>query len=172
MTRPMVATGTTVTAPPTNAPHTPSPYDERVESEVARRPRAATWWGRFVLAAALLVGIVLMHGLGHLGEHVDATHVSGGHVAAAMEHVVAEAGHATHPDPAPAHGVGFSGVCLAVLGAGVGIVLAVRGALVRRGRLSAADESPTAMRLACALCVIPPPESPKSLLTRLSLLRV
>lgn len=170
MTRPMVATGTTVTAP-TNAPHTPSPYDEWVESEVTRRPRAATWWGRFVLAAALLVGIVLMHGLGHLGEHTDATHVSDGHVAAAMEHVVADAGHATHPDPAPAHGVGFAGVCLAVLGAGVGIVLAVRDALVRRGRRCAAGELPTAVRLAYALWVIPPPESPRSLLTRLSLLR-
>ncbi|MER6102845.1 hypothetical protein ABT115_11085 [Streptomyces sp. NPDC001832] len=143
-----------------------------MESEVTRRPRAATWWGRFVLAVALLVGIVLMHGLGHPGEHVDATHVSGGHVAAAMEHVVADAGHAPHPDPAPAHGVGFAGVCLAVLGAGVGIVLVVRGALVRRGRRCAADEPPTSMRLAYALCVIPPPESPKSLLTRLSLLRI
>ncbi|MET8747746.1 hypothetical protein [Streptomyces sp. NPDC004728] len=125
-----------------------------------------------MLAAALLVGIVLMHGLGHLGEHVDAAHASGGHVAAAMDHVVAGAGHATHPDPAPAHGVGFTGVCLAVLGAGVGIVLAVRGALVRRGRRCAAGEPPTAVRLAYALCVIPPPEPPRSLLTRLSLLRI
>ncbi|MFJ8848781.1 hypothetical protein [Streptomyces sp. NPDC102437] len=141
-------------------------------SEVTRRPRAATWWGRFALAVALLVGIVLMHGLGHPGDHVDVTHVSGGHAAAAMGHVVADAGHPTRPDPAPAHGVGFAGVCLAVLGAGVGIVLAVRGALVRRRRRCAADEPPTGMRLACALCVIPPPESPKSLLTRLSLLRI
>ncbi|MGW2108596.1 DUF6153 family protein [Streptomyces sp. NPDC001948] len=143
-----------------------------MESEVTRHPRAATWWGRFVLAVALLVGIVLMHGLGHLGEHVDATHVSGEHVAAAMEHVVADAGHATHPDPAPTHGVGFAGVCLAVLGAGAGIVLAVRGALVRRGRRRAAGELPTAVRLAHALCAIPPPEPPRSLLTRLSLLRI
>ncbi|QES18771.1 hypothetical protein DEJ46_06465 [Streptomyces venezuelae] len=162
----MAIMATTATAP-TDVPHTPSPYDERVESDVKRRPRAATWWSRFVLAAALFVGIVLMHVLGHPGEHADSTHVSGGHVAAAMEHVVADAGHATAP--APAHGAGVAAVCLAVLGAGIGILLAFRGALVRRRRRAAA---PSAMRLAYALCAIPPPESPQSLLTRFSLLRI
>lgn len=162
----MTATDTTATAP-IEVPHTPSPYDGRVESEVKRRPRAATWWSRFVLAAALLVGMVLMHVLGHPGERADATHVSGGHAAAAMGHVIADAGHATAP--APAHGVGVAAVCLAVLGAGIGILLALRGALVHRRRRAAA---PSVTRLAYALCAIPPPKSPKSLLTRLSLLRI
>ncbi|MFF0427158.1 hypothetical protein ACFYUJ_22430 [Streptomyces sp. NPDC004520] len=148
-----------------------------MESEVKRRPRAATWWGRFVLATALLVGIVLMHALGHPGEHADAAHVpggrtavahaSGGHMVAAREHVAADADHARAP--APAHGAGVGAVCLAVLGAGVGILLAVRGALVHRRRRTAA---PWATRLAHALRAIPPPGAPGSLLTRLSSLRI
>ncbi|MFF0473365.1 hypothetical protein [Streptomyces sp. NPDC004284] len=138
-----------------------------MEPEVKRRPRAATWWGRSLLAAALLVGIVLMHVLGHPGEHADVARLSGGHAAAATEHAVTDAHHATAP--APAHGAGVAAVCLAVLGAGIGVLLAVRGALVHRRRRTPAP-SPT--RLAHALYAIPPPESPKSLLTRLSSLRI
>ncbi|MEU4062646.1 DUF6153 family protein [Streptomyces wedmorensis] len=119
-----------------------------------------------MLAAALLVGIVLMHVLGHPGEHADATHASGGHAAAAVEHAVVDAGHAMAPDPA--HGAGVAAVCLAVLGAGIGVLLVVRGALVHRRRAAA----PSVARIAHALRAIPPPESPDSLLNRLSLLRI
>ncbi|MGW8764141.1 hypothetical protein ACWGN5_16720 [Streptomyces sp. NPDC055815] len=183
-----------------------------MESEVERRPRAATWWSRPVLAAVLLVGLVLMHVLGHPGERTAAAHASGGSVsAAAEEHLGAHADdaspragahgsqvtqragahafpaeqrpgahafHATqragsHPgraeSPAPVHGVGVAAVCLAVLGAGVGLLLSVRRALVRRRREAG---TPSAGRIAHALWAIPPPASPGSLLTRLSLLRI
>ncbi|WP_369142693.1 hypothetical protein [Streptomyces sp. R44] len=139
-----------------------------MESEVKRRPRAATWWSRLVLAAVLLVGIVLMHVLGHPGERADAAHESGGHVSAASEeHTGAHAGHAKQP--APAHGAaGAAAVCLAVLGAGIGLLLSVRGVLVRRRGAGA----PPPARIAHALWAIPPPTPPGSLLTRLSLLRI
>lgn len=139
---------------------------------MAGRSRAATWWGRCVLAVALLMGVVLMHVLGHPGEHAAPTHSSGNHLATSAhsavvaEHVVADAVHATHPEPA--HGAGVAAVCLAVLGAGIGLLLAVRGALGRRWRGAVLS----AVRLASALRAIPPPLPPRSLLTRLSLLRI
>ncbi|MFB9556918.1 DUF6153 family protein [Streptomyces roseoviridis] len=146
----------------------------RTETEVAGRSRVATGWGRFVLAVALLVGIVLMHVLGHPGDHAAPTHSSGKHMTttthavAAVEHVAADAVHASHPDPA--HGAGVAAACVAVLGAGIGLLLVVRRALARGCR--GAEALLPAVRLAHALRAIPPPAPPRSLLTRLSLLRI
>ena len=141
---------------------------------MAGRSRVATGWGRFVLAVALLVGIVLMHVLGHPGDHAAPTLPSGNHLttamhaAAAVEHVAADAVRASHPDPA--HGAGVAAVCVAVLGAGIGLLLVVRRALARGYR--GAEALLPAVRLAHALRGIPPSAHPRSVLTRLSLLRI
>ncbi|MFF3732971.1 DUF6153 family protein [Streptomyces sp. NPDC002476] len=138
-----------------------------------RKP--ATWLGRCVLAVALLFGIVLMHGLGHPGEHA-VTKLSGGHITTAS-HV--SAGPAHHPavaeplrttDPAPAHGAGVTTtVCLAVLGAGIGALLVARAVLGRPARRTG---TAVTRRFGYALLAIPPPAPPGSLLSRLSLLRI
>ncbi|WP_335932234.1 hypothetical protein [Streptomyces sp. PTD5-9] len=141
---------------------------------VRRRPVPRP--SRCLLAVALLFGIVLMHGLGHPGEHA-VPELSGGHAAMAphasdapMEQpVTAEPPHRTAP-PAPAHGAGVTTLCLAVLGAGIGLLLAVRAGPGRSARAGAPP--PAASRLTYALRPNPPPAAPGSLLTRLSSLRI
>ncbi|MBB4980668.1 DUF6153 family protein [Streptomyces nymphaeiformis] len=139
---------------------------------MAVRPKTATRLGRCLLSVALLFGIVLMHALGHPGEHATTdsrvSHADHVMAAAPAEHrAAAPTPHSTRP--APAHGAGAAAVCLAVLGVGIGVALLTR-ALGRRtpGR----DLPPPTARLAYALRAIPPPAPPGSLLTRLSLLRI
>ncbi|MET9547664.1 hypothetical protein ABZY36_20525 [Streptomyces sp. NPDC006627] len=158
------------------------------------RARNRTGYGQWLLLAALLLGIVTMHTLGHpSGEHASHAAVrGGGHGAEAMEHGV---GHAavSAPDPAPvpalalkprsqsqsqsqpqspsrdgAAGMGMDplSVCLAVLGA-VTLVLLVRAGLSRPGGTLA--RAPAAGRPSAPRPEAPPP---RVLLSRLSVLRI
>ncbi|MFE1402936.1 hypothetical protein ACFW5D_04530 [Streptomyces sp. NPDC058770] len=150
------------------------------------RRKPATWLGRCVLAVALLFGIVLMHALGHPGEHAvtklsdghitTTSHVSDGHITTASHvsdgpaHRPAVAEPLRTTDPAPAHGAGVTTtVCLAVLGAGIGALLVARAVL---GGPTRAVGTAVTRRFGYALLAIPPPAPPGSLLSRLSLLRI
>ncbi|MCX2180571.1 hypothetical protein KV205_08540 [Streptomyces sp. SKN60] len=132
------------------------------------RRSTAPWVGRCLLAVALLFGVVLMHALGHPGEHSGPgpaeQHAT--HMTAERSSSVAPSSHSTHP--APAHGAEAAAVCLAVLGAGIGALL-LKGAARRRP--FTLDVPPPSTRLAYALRAIPPPAPPGSLLTLLSLSR-
>ncbi|MER6500489.1 DUF6153 family protein [Streptomyces sp. NPDC001455] len=139
------------------------------------RRKPATWLGRCVLAVALLFGIVLMHALGHPGEHA-VTKLSDGHITTASHvsdgpaHRPAVAEPLRTTDPAPAHGAGVTTtVCLAVLGAGIGALLVARAVL---GGPTRAVGTAVTRRFGYALLAIPPPAPPGSLLSRLSLLRI
>ncbi|WP_374115708.1 DUF6153 family protein [Streptomyces sp. NK15101] len=140
---------------------------------MAMRRETATWLGRCVLAVALLFGIVFMHALGHSGEHraVGTTvhTTAGSHASASMVEQAAAADDHDASHPAPAHGAGVAALCLAVLGAGTGLLLLWRAA---RRRLPLGHVPRATERLAHALRAIPPPVPPGSLLTRLSLLRI
>ncbi|MFI8828247.1 hypothetical protein [Streptomyces sp. NPDC053431] len=111
--------------------------------------------------------------MGHSAEHravvAAAATASWSHasVPAAEQAAVAEEHHTSHP--APAHGAGAVVLCLAVLGAGVRLLLLWRAA---RRRLPPGDVSRATGPVAYALRAIPPPTPPGSLLTRLSLLRI
>lgn len=138
-----------------------------------QKRRVAAWCSRLLLSTALLVGIVLMHVLGHPGEHA-ASHLSGGVPTAAHAAVVSPAVHPVsephHADgPAPSHGVGVAVVCLAVLGAGIATIVGF-GLLARR-RLEG-DRALTPAPLPHVLRAIPPPGNPGALLSQLSLLRI
>ncbi|MDV9187435.1 DUF6153 family protein [Streptomyces sp. SR27] len=132
--------------------------------------KTATWLSRFLLAVALLFGIVLMHALGHPGEHTTPG-PGGTHVMAGAHEPAPDTGvESARPDHrAPAHGAGVAAVCLAVLGAGAGVILLARAA---RRRLPVRDVPPATALPVYALWAIPPPAPYGSLLTRLSLLRV
>ncbi|GHF32929.1 DUF6153 family protein [Streptomyces morookaense] len=129
--------------------------------------KAAAWCGRLLLFAALLLGIVTMHTLGHPAGH------GGGHPApAAMAH--AHHDHDAHPSGPEAHdpvhgGMDPLSVCLAVLGTGWAAALLLSLTAFLRGRSAAA----AAVRawFAPALWPIPPPPRHKAL-ARLSVLRV
>lgn len=115
--------------------------------------KAATWWGRFLLAVVVLCGIVLMHSLGHPGEHTAPgpgdTHTrTAAHAPVPSAERAAAVGsvHSTHP--APAHGAGVAAMCLAVLGAGTGLLLLARAA---RRRPPLRDVPPATARTAYAL---------------------
>ncbi|MEV4434510.1 DUF6153 family protein [Streptomyces sp. NPDC049585] len=127
--------------------------------------------GRPLLLAALLLGIVTMHTLGHPGGHAEGSR-AGAVTAAAGEHA---------PDRAGAHGgerhhegggtpaMDPSSVCLAVLAVGWTLLalLALAG-LCRPGARPAPAARPWFSR---ALWPHPPPPRHKSL-ARLSVLRV
>ncbi|MGW2229128.1 hypothetical protein [Streptomyces formicae] len=150
------------------------------------RTRSRTGYGQLMLLAALLLGIVTMHTLGH---------PSGGHdgggtpaaVSSPMGHDMAGAAPAAHerdggdprhgeravrvaaPAPEPHDGMSMDplSVCLAVLGAFT-LVLLVRAGLLRPGatlaRLPASGRLPHALR--------PDPPPPRIRLARLSVLRI
>ncbi|MET9834039.1 hypothetical protein ABZ078_33165 [Streptomyces sp. NPDC006385] len=134
--------------------------------------KAAAWCGRLLLFAALVLGIVTMHILGHPAEH-GSSHMPDGSVVATAS---GPTGHARQPmateesradDPPPLGGMDPMSVCLAVLSVWT-IALLVTGALSRRpaGRLAALA------RLSPALWPIPPPGSHRTLLAQLSVLRI
>ncbi|KNB52835.1 DUF6153 family protein [Streptomyces caatingaensis] len=131
------------------------------------------WWGRLLLFAALLLGIVTMHTLGHPSGHdapppaVQTVHT---------EHAVhtPHPPQAHHPDTAPPDhrrpALDPLSVCLAVLlGAGWTLVLPAALRRWRRGPAGAAARARA--RFAYALWPIPPPPRHK-VLARLSVLRV
>ncbi|MFE5582309.1 DUF6153 family protein [Kitasatospora sp. NPDC056531] len=125
---------------------------------------------RLLLLAALLLGVVTMHTLGHPtgghgshGAEVAAVQRMPEHHAAAvpMTHASVTA------DPAAAGGMDPMTVCLAVL-AGWTLVLLIVGPLLRRSGDAAAE---VRARLLRAVRALPPPEGGRILLNRLSVLR-
>ncbi|WP_432247476.1 hypothetical protein ACRAR1_05480 [Streptomyces sanyensis] len=139
---------------------------------VVHRERTV-WLGRGALAAALLLGLLLMHGLGHPGQHTaprpDTPHaVAESHASAVPGEWNASSGSLHQAGTVPVHGSDGAAVCLAVLGAGLGVLL-LMGAAHRRP--STGDLAAASPRLAHALRAHPPPAPPGSLLTRLSSLR-
>ncbi|MEU7042281.1 hypothetical protein AB0A77_14625 [Streptomyces varsoviensis] len=146
------------------------------------RRGATAWCGRLLLFAALLLGIVTMHTLGHPAEHgaPAASAHSAGHRApavateghgspgAAMADAPADA-HSPTLAAVPAHGdMDPMSVCLAVLGVWV---LGLLVGLAARDRRAHATAAAPRSRLPRALWPIPPPPRHKAL-ARLSVLRV
>ncbi|MEU3350345.1 hypothetical protein [Streptomyces sp. NPDC037389] len=157
--------------------------------------RVAAWCGRLLLFAALLLGIVTMHTLGHPRDHapgVTADAAPGVHAmtaghAQAVAHAMPDAMPGTHasasalddhlsgPAASTTHRGGHGGmdplsVCLAVLGAGWAAAFLL--SLVARFR-DRPGTGPVAARawFSRALWPIPPPPRHKAL-ARLSVLRV
>ncbi|MFH8343499.1 hypothetical protein [Streptomyces sp. NPDC018045] len=148
--------------------------------EVREQGKAAAWCGRLLLFAALLVGIVGMHTLGH---------PVGGHGAGPMPglHQESTARHHHGPAPAPAaapalvpagassataddhHAMDPGAVCLAVLSLCV-LVLVRTGRLL--GRQAADLLAAVRARLLRGLRPLPPPVPRHKHLARLSVLRV
>ncbi|GGP54390.1 DUF6153 family protein [Streptomyces abikoensis] len=148
------------------------------------RRRVAAWCGRLLLFAALLLGIVTMHTLGHPRDHgtTAGTHAtaSGGHAMASAGHATPGAGHASVPAASTPHGGGHGGmdplsVCLAVLGTGsaTAFLLALALAAFLRFFPDRPGTGPVATRawFSRALWPVPPPPRQKAL-ARLSVLRV
>ncbi|WP_425834619.1 DUF6153 family protein [Streptomyces fractus] len=136
---------------------------------MARKRSGTGRWQRLLLFAALLLGIVGMHTLGHpSGPEADAAPMSMS--AAAPAHGTpphAPAAHEHAPD-SPGHGgMDSMNVCLAVLGS---FTLLLLTAWVLRPLLTAAAPGPRARGLAFAQHPNPPP--PRRLLSRLSVLRI
>ncbi|WP_045692936.1 DUF6153 family protein [Streptomyces rubellomurinus] len=149
---------------------------------MARSPRpfgpSIPWVPRLLLLAALVLGIVTMHTLGHpSGGH-------GGHdghgrpvqsAAGASHHAMADSMPVAveqsaafgSADPGTADGMDPMAVCLAVL-AGWTLVLLVAGPLLRRSGDAATE---VRARLLRAVRALPPPGGGRLLLTRLSVLR-
>ncbi|MET8622798.1 hypothetical protein ABZW30_03370 [Kitasatospora sp. NPDC004669] len=142
------------------------------------------WALRLLLLAALLLGIVTMHTLGHPtgghGGHGDhGGH--GGHEGRSAHAVAAQQMPEHHTGavqraqpqpqataaPATADGMDPMTVCLAVL-AGWTLVLLAAGPLLRRSGDAAAE---VRARLLRAVRALPPPEGGRMLLNRLSVLR-
>ncbi|MFD7085893.1 hypothetical protein ACFYXV_22150 [Streptomyces sp. NPDC002181] len=150
-----------------------------------RTAQRATRWPRLLLLAALLLGIVTMHTLGHPSRsHAMEDAAAAAAVAPARHAVGHTAGH--RPDPAdqasgdqasgdrtPAAGTPPAGtgmdpmsVCLAVLG---GLTLLILGA----GPAGSRDAAPLGgAARAPGRSGGPDPPSPRELLTRLAVLRV
>ncbi|MEU2516749.1 hypothetical protein [Streptomyces syringium] len=153
------------------------------------RRKATAWCGRLLLFAALLLGIVTMHTLGHPSEHGSgqpgptaarpATHAMPAHAmpahaapvradGTAPAAMAAPAAGAPRTDPPPHSGMDPMSVCLAVLAAGWAVALLLGlAAFLRR---SAAAAPAIRARLLHTLWPIPPPRH--KALARLSVLRV
>ncbi|WP_033334186.1 MULTISPECIES: DUF6153 family protein [Streptomyces] len=135
------------------------------------------WALRLLLLAALLLGIVTMHTLGHpTGGH-------GGHEALAPREVAARQLPEHHAVTVPmtgtvaaaiaepaaaADGMDPMTVCLAVLAGWTLVLLVATGPLLRRSGDAAAD---VRARLLRAVRAQPPPGGGRMLLNRLSVLR-
>ncbi|MFB7905733.1 DUF6153 family protein [Kitasatospora sp. NPDC056076] len=140
---------------------------------------------RLLLLAALLLGIVTMHTLGHpSGGHgghgghggsegheprVTTVQQLPDHHGPAADSAAADSATAdpVTADPVTADGMDPMTVCLAVL-AGWGVVLLVVGPLLRRSGDAAAE---VRARLLRAVRALPPPGGGRLLLSRLSVLR-
>ncbi|MGA5823112.1 hypothetical protein ACPC54_35275 [Kitasatospora sp. NPDC094028] len=147
--------------------------------------RSIPWAPRLLLLAALVLGIVTMHTLGHPsgGPGGHAGHAGSGRPAVGgSHHAMADAvpmtvepaarpsttlDAADPADPGGAGGMDPMAVCLAVL-AGWALVLLVVGPLLRRSGDAAAA---VRARLLRAVRALPPPGGGRILLARLSVLR-
>ncbi|SOB85310.1 hypothetical protein [Streptomyces sp. 1331.2] len=143
---------------------------------------------RLLLLAALLLGIVTMHTLGHPtgghgGREVAARQLPGHHAGGVPMAGAAEAespaalaeaaatfaeAAATVAEPAADEGMDPMTVCLAVLAGWTLVLLAAAGPLLRRSGDAAAD---VRARLLRAVRAQPPPGGGRILLNRLSVLR-
>ncbi|MEV7598456.1 hypothetical protein AB0O91_13860 [Kitasatospora sp. NPDC089797] len=138
---------------------------------MARRRSYGSSLSRLLLLAALLLGIVTMHTLGHPsgghagpGARTTAAQQAPEHHGAA---VVPTVGAGVTVQPAVGGGMDPMTVCLAVL-AGWTLVLLVAGSLLRcSGDAAAAVRA----RLLRAVRALPPPGGGRILLNRLSVLR-
>ncbi|MER7752784.1 hypothetical protein [Kitasatospora sp. NPDC097643] len=143
-----------------------------------RRPRVR----RLLLLAALLLGIVTMHTLGHPaggheGRHgsapmaarqLDRMVVGNDRMAIGHDHAVVGDARTVIRDLAPAAGgMDPMAVCLAVLAGWTLVLLVARQLLRRSGDPAAAVRA----RLLRAVRALPPPLGGRILLTRLSVLR-
>ncbi|MFZ3570901.1 DUF6153 family protein [Streptomyces sp. BH097] len=138
------------------------------------RTRSGTGrWQRLLLFAALLLGVVGMHTLGHPSGHGagrdGAMPMPSAHVATAGHGSPHSTAVTVHERPgSPGHGgMDPLNVCLAVLGS---FTLLLLTALVLRPLLAAVAPGPRARGLALAQRPNPPP--PRRLLSRLSVLRI
>ncbi|MFD7665937.1 hypothetical protein [Streptomyces sp. NPDC059788] len=141
--------------------------------------KAAAWCGRLLLFAALIVGIVGMHTLGHpVGGHGSGP-MPAAHRTAAEARPAPSAQHAPHQEPRQArhssstaddhHAMNPGAVCLAVLSLCV-LVLVRAGRLL--GRRAAGLLAAVRARLLRDLWPVPPPVPRHKHLARLSVLRV
>ncbi|MCX5302726.1 hypothetical protein OG304_04570 [Streptomyces sp. NBC_00160] len=135
--------------------------------------RATAWCGRLLLCAALLLGIVTMHSLGHPAEN-GSSHLPGNAVMAAalssVEHAMgptASVEHQRHA-PDPLGGMDTLSVCLAVLSVWA-IALLTVGPLFQR---TAAFAASALAHLPHAMWPMPPPRSARTRLAQLSLMRI
>ncbi|MFD4415268.1 DUF6153 family protein [Streptomyces sp. NPDC058476] len=120
-------------------------------------------YGQLLLFAVLLFGIVTMHTLGHPSAHGPAE--GPGHATYAMAHTDRHAAPASvSAEMPPMTGMDPLSVCLAVLG---GFTLVLLLALALSGPWASGAARPT---LPHALWPEPPP--PRTLLSRLSVLRI
>ncbi|GHF32515.1 hypothetical protein GCM10010218_11950 [Streptomyces mashuensis] len=147
-----------------------------------RRERGTgAWCGRLLLLAALLLGIVTMHTLGHPRDHdTDRATVAMGAMAGHADgHAAGHGAPAAHDGPravSPAHGgMDPMSVCLAVLGTGwatVLLLLAALAALVLLRTTAGRGSAPRGRAwFSRAQWCRPPPPRHKAL-ARLSVLRV
>ncbi|MCX5277712.1 MULTISPECIES: hypothetical protein [Streptomyces] len=139
-----------------------------------RQRRTAAWCGRLLLSAALLVGLVTMHVLGHPAEHAS-SRTPDRLATVAFTVVTVDGEHRTTADAAPAKGghtplpgLDTALVCLALLTA---CTVVFRVSPSSRYRLSGLLLAGLA-RLLRALWPMPPPVSRSTFLARLSLLRI
>ncbi|GAA0362696.1 DUF6153 family protein [Streptomyces blastmyceticus] len=135
--------------------------------------KATAWCGRLLLFAALLLGIVTMHTLGHPAGH-GGSRGTASHAMAPMTGDPAVAPHTTTDHRAASvdgesHGMDPMSVCLAVLGSALLALVSLLGVAALR-RLAPALAVVRA-RLLAVLRPIPPPPRHKAL-ARLSVLRV
>ncbi|MFB1044020.1 DUF6153 family protein [Streptomyces chrestomyceticus] len=153
---------------------------------VRGRGKAAAWCGRLLLFAALIVGIVGMHTLGHpVGGHGSKTmpaalqaqhasqthHASQAHHAPETHHALQAPQQARHSSSVADdhHAMNPGAVCLAVLSLCV-LVLVRTGRLL--GRQAADLLAAVRARLLRGLRPLPPPLPRHKHLARLSVLRV
>ncbi|MBV6695839.1 DUF6153 family protein [Kitasatospora aureofaciens] len=127
-----------------------------------RRP-GVPWALRLLLLAAVLLGVLTMHTLGHpVGGHGDGH--GRGHV---QVHQMDESGHGVTADLASPGGMDPMTVCLAVLASWTLVLLAAGHVLRRAGDPAAAVRA----RLLRAVRALPPPRGGRILLAQLSVLR-
>lgn len=139
-----------------------------------RQRRTAAWCGRLLLSAALLVGLITMHALGHPAEHAS-SRTPDRLATVAFTGATVEGEPRSTADAAPAKGshtplpgLDTALVCLALLGACTVVFRVSRSSRYRLLGLLLAGLA----RFLHSLLPMPPPVSRSTFLARLSLLRI
>lgn len=122
---------------------------------------------RGVVLAALLVGVLTMHTLGHPSDGHDGGH-DGGHGGAHAVVQLHDGGHGETADPAAGQGMDPMAVCRAVLASWGLALLAAGGYLLRR-----TGDAAAAVRALWRAAVrgLPPPRGGRAVLADVSVLR-